>query len=158
LLNNRYTATQLFFLERPQPTSIQIPVQVLKPSSSSDNQNLTIYEQRRALRDLCVLCDQPFNDWQSVRICPTCDYKIRYPSVYDDIRSRPNTRSRSTNIYLPTSDRDYTASLSPVPKTRPLSKIICPHCKNPNLLHNLTRNTEFRCSACQNPISSVDRY
>jgi hypothetical protein len=147
----------LFFLERQKPSTINIPIHVVKPSSSSDNPNLTTYETARLPPELCVLCDKPFNDWKLTRICPICDYKIRSPTAYDDISTRPNTRSRSTNLYMPTSDRSWT-SLSPALKTRLSNKIICPHCKSPNLAYNLTPNTEFRCSACQNPIHSAYRY
>ncbi len=147
----------MFFLERQQSNTIPIPIHVVKPSSSSDNPNLAIYEYRRAPRDVCILCDQLFDDVRSTHICPTCDYRIRNPSAYDYVSTRPSTRSRSTNMYLPTSDRSWT-SLSPALKTRLSNKIICPHCKNPNLTYNLTPSTEFRCSACQNPIHSAYRY
>ncbi len=130
----------------------------MRPSSSSNNQNLPVYEQIPTPRDLCLLCDRPFDDLRSTHICPMCDYKLRYPSSYDVLPSRPNTRSRPTNMYLSGYDHGYSPVLSPTPKTRPVRKIICPHCRNPNLVQNLTHNSDYRCSACQNPILSSYHY
>ncbi len=130
----------------------------MKPSVSSNNQNLTIYEQRRAPPDKCLLCNRLFDDIESRRFCPQCDGRIQNVTSYDDVPRRPSSRSRSTNIYLPEYDRGYTSILSPVPKARPQRKIICPHCKNPNLLYSLSSNSDFRCSACQNLIPSAYPY
>jgi hypothetical protein len=91
-----------------------------------------------------------------MRICPTCDYKMRNPSAYDDNRSRPNTRSRSTNMNLPTSDHDYTTSLSPVPKIRPLNKITCPHCKFDHLVDDISSNSHFHCFLCEQSTPFAD--
>jgi hypothetical protein len=132
----------------------------VKQNTSSNNQNLTIYERSRPSfdRDICVLCDQPFYDLESRRICAKCDYKISNPTSYNDFNSRPSSRSRSTHLYMPVNDRSYSPVLSTIPKTRAQGKIICPHCRNPNLSYNLTSNSDFRCSVCQNPISLAYRY
>jgi rubredoxin len=127
---------------------------VIQPGSSSDNPNLTIYERSRPPRDRCILCDKPFDDVKLTRFCPTCDHRLNNSNRYGDVSSRPSTRLGSTNIYVPASDRSYT-SLSPALKTRLSNKVLCPHCKMPNLILNLTLNTEYHCSACQNPIPTA---
>ena len=141
-----------FFLERrPPPSTVEIPIHRINQSSSSDNPSLTIYEQRRAPRDLCILCDQPLDDVKLTRLCPACDRQSHNPGAYSTSSRPQSTRPGLTNIYVPSSDRSY-STLSPALKTRLSNKIICPHCKMPNLALNLSLNTEFHCSACQNPI------
>ena len=130
----------------------------MQSSLLSNSQNVAINEGRHISLDKCVLCHRPFYDIHSTRFCPVCEDKIQRAPLRDDILSRPNTGSRSTTMYLPSHDRGYSPVLSPTPKTRPLRKILCPHCKNPNLLQNLTSSSDFRCSVCQNPIPSIYHY
>ena len=62
------------------------------------------------------MCDQPFDDVNLTSFCPTCDYQI-HCGTYEDVYSRPSsTRSRTTNMYLPTFDRGYTPIGSSVSK------------------------------------------
>ncbi len=136
------------FVTLETSASSSIPVRIVRSNSPSNDA-----DQRTVPRDLCVLCDRPFDDAKSTHICSMCDYKLRYPSSYDVLPSRNNTRTQS-NMHLSEYDRGYSPVLSPTPKTRPVSKIICPHCRNPNLVQNLTPNSEYRCTACQNPLLS----
>jgi hypothetical protein len=69
-----YMFTMYVFLILEASGSNSIPVQVIEPSSSSNNQNSTIHEQRRVPLNKCLMCDQLFDDFRSTRICPTCRY------------------------------------------------------------------------------------
>jgi DNA-directed RNA polymerase subunit RPC12/RpoP len=140
------------FVTLETSASSSIPVRIA-PSNSPSNDS----DQRVDRSALCLLCNQPFDDVLGRHFCPECDERLKN-TEYHDVSSRPSTRSRSTNMYSSRSDRGYSPVLSPTPKTRPARKIICPHCRNPNLLQNLTHNSEYRCTACQKPIPSSYLY
>jgi hypothetical protein len=126
----------------------------MKQNTSSNNQNLTTHQQSRPSfnRDICVMCDQPFYDLESTRICAKCDYNIRNPTSYNDFNSRSSSRSRSTNSPLSVYDRSHSPALSTIPKTRAQRLFECSNCKFLNEPHDLKSNSEFRCAVCQNPI------
>lgn len=149
----------MFILGQQRKQPIPIPVEITPSNSSSNYVNLTSRREGRATFATCILCDQRFDNYSSQRMCPNCDYETRNAALHNDAFYRPNSiRSRSTNIYFPTYDRAYQSVISPALQTRVSKKVLCPNCRNLNLLSNLTNNTEFRCSACQTPIPTAYLY
>ena len=142
-----------YILERSKLNSTS--AQVIKSSSSSNDSHPNIYEQRSVARDICLICDKPFNNQGLVLICSDCDSESHAPTSNGNLSSRPST---TRNISRPTFDRGNASAMSSIAETRSSRIIRCPHCKSLTLTGNLNREKEFPCGSCRNRISATSLY
>lgn len=161
LLRLKNTAVCLYIfihIETPHQNSIEIPVEITPRSRARVNGRGLFYDDdERDLLTECVVCNRAFKDNDSIRICPKCDQLIHQPSSRDAVLNRPLSRLPPTNIYLTGDDVRYRSVLSPAPKVKPNSIILCPHCKNRNVNHAYS-GVPYYCSVCQKQISSPHLY
>lgn len=130
-------------------------MQVIEPSTSSRNSDLLISERKYK----CLLCDRFFYDSQPRRYCTECHNRIHYRTSVDVDSSRPQTRSRLTNIYVPAYDSNrYSTVLSPGSKLKNDRRVTCPRCRITNILDNSFSSSQQYCSVCQEPLSFLYDY
>ncbi len=101
----------------------------------------------------CIVCKHYFNDLLATGICADCDYNMKHrPQRYF-----PIVRAPLPNIY-PTSQRtsDFITPLSSS-RNRGPQKLVCPHCRNINLVNNVQNGRDYTCSICQT-ILHIPRY
>lgn len=129
----------------------------MTPNSSLDEPSLTVYAPRPPRRDYCRLCDRLFDNYRSAQICSLCEEDIR-GRAYNDFPMLSTPRSSSSDFYTTSPGRSYVSVPSPRSKPSYSSRIICPHCKAPNLSSNMLNDRDFRCSACLRQITSAYLY
>ncbi len=139
----------MIILEQQQ-NFVRIPCQYKESDPPS---NLVDFEQKTDRIRPCIVCKHYFNDLLATGICPDCDYKLKQrPPRYVSF-----VRAPLPNIYPPLHrNSDFTTPLSSSSGTRDPQKLVCPHCKNLNLVNSIQNGRDYTCSICQTVLNAPD--
>lgn len=117
---------------------------VNKPSAPifiSSSTDLVDFEQQTDHLRPCIVCKQLFNDISSTKVCPKCIQQYQFSTV----RHVTIRRTPANNIH----QNSYTSSDFLTPKSRGPLKIICPTCKEFNLLNHVENGSLYQCTRCR---------
>jgi DNA-directed RNA polymerase subunit RPC12/RpoP len=130
----------------PSSPIVNIPIHQTKSNTTSTQPNLIDFERRTDRIRPCLVCKRNFDDSRSTSVCATCDQKMKYTSVP---RQPLPIRYPSTANYAPSYiGSDFISRVPAMPKVRGLQKVVCPHCKNFNMVHVTSDRMDYNCSIC----------
>lgn len=137
-------------------TTVKIPIHHVKSNATSVQPNLIDFDRRTDRIRPCLVCKRNFDDSRSTSVCPNCDMKINYA---------PAARQAMPMRYLPGPNyppsyggSDFISRAPPVPKVRGPQKIVCPHCRNINMVHVTSDRIDYNCSICGTHLRFANVY
>jgi len=127
--------------QEKQQNSIQIPIQYIKS-------DLIEFDKKTDKTRQCLVCKRLFHhDLSSTFLCPDCDYQKHHPlTTHPVVLRRSPPTNYNTTVY---SNSDFVTPFSSSSKIRGPSKIICPRCRNLNLVNNTNDGAIYACSICR---------
>jgi len=146
---------QIFLEQQQQQNFVRISSQLAKVDSPS---NLIDFEQKTDRIRPCIVCKHYFNDLSSTGLCSECDYKKKPPLTRHVVITRSSPINTYSTVYKNSDFLSPLSSASPsASKIRAPLKVICPRCRNLNMVNGIQNRTDYVCSVCKNALV-IPRY